>query len=324
MKAVEISKTGGPEVLTYKTDHPVPTLKAGEVLVKNDYSGINYIDTYFRTGLYQAPKPEILGREAEGTVVAVGSGETYGFKEGDRVVWMGTSGYGEYTAAPAAKTIKIPQGLKEGQACAALLQGLTALTMVRESYEVKKGDWILIHAAAGGCGLWLCQILKAIGAHTIGTASTDDKIALAKQNGAEHMIHYGDGIGHIAEEVKKLTNGEGVAAVFDGVGKDTFELDLECLKRKGTLVSFGNASGAVPPLTIAKLSPKNVKLLRPTLFNYISTREEYETYADELFNMMLKDNMTARVHKVYPLEDVQQAHKVRLNAPVAFFLLESV
>jgi len=310
MKGVEIETTGGPEVLQYKTDLPVPTPKEGQILVKNAYAGINYIDTYFRTGLYPAPKPEILGRDAEGEVVAVGPGNVYGLKVGDYVVWMGSGSYAEFSAAPAEKAVKVPKGLSPGQACAAILQGLTALTIVRESYTVQKGDWILIHAAAGGVGLWLCQILKAIGAHTIGTASTADKIALAKENGAEHMVNYHeDGLEAVVKEVKKLTDGKGVAAVFDSVGKTTFDISLECLARKGTFVSFGNASGAVPPLTIARLSAKNIKILRPTLFQYIVTREEFETYADELFDMMLKDNMAARVHKEYPLADVQQAHK---------------
>ena len=170
-------------------------------------------------------------------------------KEGDRVVWMATGSYAEYTAVPAAKAIKIPSDLPESHAAAAILQGLTALTLVREAYPVQKGDWVLVHAAAGGVGLWLCQILRAIGAHTIGTASTKAKIDQAKANGAEEMIDYSHE--DVVSKVKELTGGEGVKAVFDGVGKTTFDASLECLARKGTLASFGNASGAVPPLTIA-------------------------------------------------------------------------
>ena len=249
MKGILIEKTGGTEVLQYKTDLPVPSPKEGEILVKNTFIGINYIDTYFRSGLYTTPKPEILGREAEGHIVSAGPGNTYDLSTGDHVVGMASSTYAEYTAMPAAKAIKIPKDIPESHAAAAILQGLTALTLVRETHPVKKGDWVLVHAAAGGVGLWLCQILRAIGAKTIGTASTADKIKLAKENGAGEMIDYSHE--NVVERVKELTGGEGVAAVFDGVGKSTFDDSLECVARKGTMVSFGNASGAVPPFTIA-------------------------------------------------------------------------
>lgn len=179
------------------------------------------------------------------------------------------------------------------------------MTLIRESYFVRKGDWILVHAAAGGVGLWLCQLLKAVGAKVIGTASTEEKIKLAKENGAEFMINYSHE--NWVERVKEITSGEGVAAVFDGVGASTFDGDLQVLARKGTLASFGNASGAVPPFPIAKLSQKNLKILRPTLFNYIATREEFEKYAGELFDFILKDNLNVRMD-VYPLEDVAKAH----------------
>jgi len=308
MKGVLIEKTGGVEVLQYKTDLPVPTPKEGEILVKNDFIGINYIDTYFRTGLYPSPKPEILGREAEGTIVSTGpGGELYNLKAGDRVVFMGTSAYAEYTAAPAAKAHIIPSGLEPGIAAASILQGLTALTIIRESYEVKKGDWILVHAAAGGVGLWLCQLLKAVGARTIGTASTAEKIELAKKNGAEFVINYKEEKDFV-EAVKKITGPQGVAAVFDSTGKDQFENDLEVVARKGTVVSYGNSSGPVPPLTISKLSAKNIKIVRPTLFNYIYTREEFEKYAAELFNFIIKDKLNVRIYEIYPLADVARAH----------------
>lgn len=307
MKGVLIEKTGGVEVLQYKTDLPVPTPKEGEVLVKNDFIGINYIDTYFRTGLYPAPKPEILGREAEGTIVSTGGGNLYNLKVGDRVVWMGTSAYAEYTSAPASTAYPIPSSLSPSIAAAAFLQGLTALTLIREAYEVKKGDWILVHAAAGGVGLWLCQLLKAVGARTIGTASTAEKIELAKENGAEFMINYKEEKDFVGK-VKEITGGEGVAAVFDSTGKDQFENDLEVVARKGTVVSYGNSSGAVPPLTIARLSAKNVKVLRPTLFNYIATREEFERYTGELFEFITKHNFNVRIHETYPLADVARAH----------------
>ena len=193
--------------------------------------------------------PYMLGREAEGTIVSCPSNTPHGFKEGDRVVYMNESTYAEYTAANAEKAIKIPSGMPEKIASAAILQGLTALTLIRETYHVQKGDWILVHAAAGGVGLWLCQLLKAVGARTIGTTSTEEKGNLAKKAGAEVVINYSHE--DVKSKVMELTNGEGVRAVFDGVGKATFELSLDCLARKGTMASFGNASGAVPPLTIA-------------------------------------------------------------------------
>ena len=230
----------------------------------------------------------------------------YGMSAGDRVVWMGEGAYAEYTATPAAKAVKIPSEMPKQIAAAGLLQGVTALSLVREAYHVNKGDWILIHAAAGGTGLWLCQLLKSIGANTIGTASTPEKVELAKKAGATHMINYSQD--DVKSKVMELTKDQGVAAVFDGVGKTTFDLSLDCLARKGSMISFGNASGAVPPVTIAKLSPKNARLMRPTLFGYIVTRDEFEGYVNELFRFILKDKLDVRIHEVYPLSEVKRAH----------------
>ncbi|KAM3069496.1 NADPH:quinone reductase [Clarireedia jacksonii] len=292
MKAIVIEKTGGVEVLEYRTDHPVPTPKEGEVLVKNDFIGINYIDTYFRTGLYPSPKPEILGREAEGTIVALGPNtDTASLSVGDRVVWMGTSAYAEYTATPAAKVHTVPSGLEPGIAAAALLQGLTALTLIREAYHVQKGDWILVHAAAGGVGLWLCQLLRVVGAKVIATASTAEKLELAKTNGADVGVNYKEE--DVTKRVLEITGGEGVRAVFDSVGKDMFESDLEVVARKGSIISFGNA---------------NLKVMRPTLFSFIQTREEFEGYVAELFDFIIKDKLNVRIHEIYPLQEVARAH----------------
>ncbi|KAF4637736.1 hypothetical protein G7Y89_g338 [Cudoniella acicularis] len=307
MKGVLIEKTGGVEVLQYKTDLPVPSPKEGEILVKNNFIGINYIDTYFRTGLYSVPKPEILGREAEGTIVSTGPGELYGMKTGDRVVWMASGAYAEFTAVPAAKSHVIPPALEPGIAAAALLQGLTALTLIREAHFVQKGDWVLVHAAAGGVGLWLCQLLKAVGAKVIGTSSSEEKMKLAKENGAQEMVNYKTEKDFV-KRIKEITSGEGVAVVFDSTGKDQFENDLEVVARKGSLVSYGNSSGAVPPFSISKLSAKNIKLLRPTLFNYIYTREEFEKYSAELFDFIIKDKMNVKIHEIYPLAEVARAH----------------
>lgn len=271
MKGILIEKTGGTEVLQYKTDLPVPKPKEGEVLVKNDFIGINYIDTYFRTGLYPSTKPEILGKEASGHILSVGPSVS-GFKEGDRVVWMGSSGYAEYTSASAAKTIKIPDSISSPDACAAILQGLTAMTLVEEAYKVQKGDWILVTAASGGVGGWLCQILRAKGAHTIATVGSEAKVSVAKESGAEVVLVEAPGV--VERKVKECTGGRGVAAVFDGVGRATFDRSLDVLARKGTLASFGNASGAVEPLTISLVfsyrweNQRNIVLLRPRVGDY--------------------------------------------------------
>ncbi|MCJ1296088.1 NADPH:quinone reductase [Xylographa carneopallida] len=306
MRGILIEKTGGTEVLEYRTDLPVPEPKEGEILVKNEFIGINYIDTYYRTGLYPAPKPEILGREASGTILSTGPHNTTSLTAGDRVVWMHTGGYAEYTACPAAKAIKIPSAISSADACAAILQGLTAVTLVEEAHKVLKGDTVLVHAAAGGVGLWLCQVLRAKGAKVIGTASTEAKREEAKSNGASVCCGYERE--EVLALVKKETGGEGVRAVFDGVGKSTWDLSLEAVARKGSVISFGNASGAVEPFAISRLSAKNAKIARPTLFNYLFTREEFEGYANELFKMMIEDKFNVKIHEVYPVQDVARAH----------------
>lgn len=237
MKAVQIEKTGSVEVLQYK-DVPVPSPSENEVLVKNEYTGVNYIDTYFRTGLYQNPKPMILGREGSGTVAALGSAvpQSLGFSNGDEVVYVGTSAYAEYTACPAEKVLKIPSGISSSDACAALLQALTALTLVEETHKVQSGDWVLVLAATGGVGGWLCQILRAKGAKTIGTVGSEGKVDTAKEQGADVVVIDRPGQGDVLKTVKDCTDGQGVAAVFDGVGKDTFDRSLECAAGKGTCV----------------------------------------------------------------------------------------
>lgn len=307
MKGVLIEKTGGVEVLDYRTDLPVPTPKEGEILVKNDFIGINFIDTYYRSGLYPSPKPEILGREGEGTVIATGSGNLHNLKVGDRVVYMGTGAYAEYTATPSAKAHIVPAALEPGIAAAALLQGLTALTLIREAYAVQKDDWVLVHAAAGGVGLWLCQLLRVVGARTIGTASTEEKLELATKNGANVVINYKEEKDFVGK-VKEITGGEGVKVVFDSTGKDQFENDLEVVARKGSVISYGNSSGPVPPFAISRLSAKNLKIMRPTLFHFIYTREEFEHWTGELFDFIIKDKLNTRIHGIYPLAEVARAH----------------
>ena len=239
MKAVQIPKNGGVEVLEYK-DVPVPKLGDNQVLVRNDYAGINFIDTYFRTGLYKAPQfPLTMGREGAGEVVSV-NGSVNGITVGQNVVYMSaTAGsYAQYSAVDAKDVIAIPEGITTEQAAAAHLQGLTAWTFIREAGEVKAGQWVLVHAAAGGVGTLLVQMLRAVGAKVIGTASTEEKCALARKNGADYTINsHGD----IVAEVKKITEGHGIDVIFDGIGKSTFDADLEMIAMKGHLISYGNA-----------------------------------------------------------------------------------
>ena len=239
-------------------------------------------------------------------IKAVGSGDLYGLKEGDRVVyWGGEGGYAEYNTASAAKMTAIPADIELDVAAAATMQGLTALTMIEEAYAVQKGDWILVHAAAGGTGQMLCNLLRVKGAHTIATASSEAKLELAKAAGAEVLINYSTG--GWKQKVLEVTGGEGVHAVFDGVGKDTFNDDLEVIRRKGTLVSFGSASGAVEPFLIAKLSLKNIKLLRPNAMNYVYTPEEYQHYMKEFFSLLLDGKIPKPKFTVYDLKDTKQA-----------------
>ncbi|KAF6799463.1 NADPH2:quinone reductase [Colletotrichum sojae] len=304
--AIQIPRTGGVEVLTPVPSLPIPTLSSNQVLVRNEYAGINYIDTYFRTGLYSAPLPTTLGREGSGVVVA-SHPSVSSFKEGDRVVYMGSFGsYAKYSVVNASSLVKIPDAVETKIAAAAWLQGLTAWTFVREAGEVKKGEFVLVHAAAGGVGLLLVQMLRAVGARVIAAAGSDEKCALAKENGAEWVVNSREG--DVVAEVKKITDGRGVDVVFDGVGKATFDGDIEMAARKGRLVVFGNASGAVPPFDILRLGPKNIKVMRPVVNNYVATREELETYGAELFEMIASGKLKVAVHKTYPLADVKTAH----------------
>ncbi|KAK3324284.1 hypothetical protein B0T19DRAFT_227283 [Cercophora scortea] len=310
MSGILIEEVGGPEVLQWKTDLPVPELKDGEILVKNEYIGINYIDTYLRTGLYKAPLPLITGREAAGYVVASSSPD---FKEGDRVAYLADHSYAEFTAVPDATAVIVPDDFSTEQAAAALLQGLTALTLIREAAGIKQqlgiseGPFVLVHAAAGGTGLLLVQILAVSGAKVIGTASTPEKLALAKENGAAWVINSKEE--DVTARVKEITSGNGVDVIFDGVGKATFDADFDIIARKGTVISFGNASGAVGPVDLFKLTPKNAKLVRPTLYNYITTKEERREFTEELFDLISSGKVKLRIHDVYPLKDVARAHQ---------------
>jgi len=302
MKTIQIQETGDFDVLQLK-ELPKPVPGPGEVVVKNEYAGINYIDTYQRSGLYKVPLPCILGREGAGTIDSIGENVT-GFKAGDKVVYLGPGSYAEYTNVNAKYVYVLPPTVTTETACASMLQGLTAISMARYSYEVKKGDCVLIHAAAGGTGLQLIQVCKYFGATVIGTTSTPEKAALAKSHGADHIILYTSE--SVSEKVNQITNGRGVQAVFDGVGKSTYNESLKSLASRGVFVSFGNASGAVPPVNVLQL-PKNIFLTRPSLFTSIETREEFAALCKDMFDIMAKNYLKAKIHKVYPLESAKEA-----------------
>ncbi|CEJ89975.1 hypothetical protein VHEMI05789 [[Torrubiella] hemipterigena] len=305
MKAIEIAQNGGIEVLEHK-DVPVPTLADNQVLIRNEFAGVNFIDTYFRSGLYKAPQfPLRLGREAAGEVIAATGAAAAKFPVGSKAVYMEGNAYAEYTAVNASNVISIPDGVSTEVAAAGYLQGLTAWTFIREAANVQPGQWAFVHAAAGGCGSLLVQMLHAIGAKVIASASTDEKLALAKKLGADYTVKSTD---DVAAEVKKITNGHGVDAIFDGIGKSTFDLDLEMIARKGNLISFGNASGAVEGVALLRLAPKNVRLMRPVVNNYLVEREELEQYTTELFDMIKNKGIVVSIHDVYPLADAGRAH----------------
>jgi len=306
MKAIQVQKTGGPEALTL-VDVPVPKPKPNEAVVKIAASGVNFIDVYFREGRYPAQLPFIDGQEAAGTVSEVGS-EVKSLKPGDRVAYCNTLGsYAEYQAVPAERLVKVPDKLGDQQAAAAMLQGMTAHYLVHSTYPLKKGETALIHAAAGGVGLLLVQMAKNIGARVIGTVGSEEKAKLAKDAGADEVIIYTKQ--DFEAETKRLTDNKGVHVVYDGVGKSTFDGDLNVLRPRGYLVLFGGASGAVPPFDPIKLSQKgSLFLTRPTLMNYSSAREELEQRAGDVLNWIAAGKLKLRVEHKYPLEQAQQAH----------------
>ena len=307
MKAVQVAQAGGPEVLTV-VDLPVPTPKANEAVVKIDASGVNFIDVYFREGRYPAPLPFINGQEGAGTVTDVGN-EVTNLKAGDRVAYTSSLGsYAEYAAVPAARLVKIPDALSSEQAAAAMLQGMTAHYLLYSTYKLQKGETALVHAAAGGVGLLLVQMAKKIGARVIATAGTQEKAQLALDAGADECTVYTQA--DFETETRRLTNDEGVHVVYDGVGKATFEKDLNVLRPRGYLVLFGGASGAVPPFDLIKLSQKgSLYVTRPTLGHYTAAREELEWRANDVLQMIANGDLKLRIHNVYPLAEAEQAHR---------------
>ena len=287
---------------------PVPKAKPNEVVVKIAAAGVNFIDVYFREGRYPTPVPFVDGQEASGTVTEVGSA-VKSVNVGDRVAYTGILGsYAEYGVAPADRVVKVPQEVTDSQAAAAMLQGMTAHYLVHSTYPLKKGETALIHAAAGGVGLLLVQMAKDLGARVIGTAGTDEKAKLAREAGADEVIVYTQQ--DFEAETRRLTDGKGVHVIYDGVGKSTFDQDLNLLRPRGYLVLFGGASGAVPPFDPIRLSQKgSLFLTRPTLLHYIATREELEQRANDIFGMIISGKLKLRIPHTYQLHDAPQAHR---------------
>ena len=307
MNAIQVSQVGGPDVLSL-VDLPVPEPKPNEAVVTIKAAGVNFIDVYYREGRYPAPLPFVPGQEAAGTVTAIGS-EVINVEVGQRVAYTGVLGaYAEHAAVPADRLVKIPDQLDFDRAAAAMLQGMTAHYLSHSTYPIQNGETVLIHAAAGGVGALLVQMAKNLGARVIGTAGSEEKAQLARDAGADEVIVYTT---HDFEtETRRLTDGQGVHVVYDGVGKTTFEKDLSVLRPRGYLVLFGASSGAVPPFDLIKLSQKgSLFLTRPSLHHYVHTREELEQRAGAVLKMIDDGNLKLRIHKTYSLAEAEQAHR---------------
>jgi NADPH:quinone reductase len=307
MKAIQVKQVGGPEAMEL-VEVPVPQPKANEAVVKLAASGVNFIDVYFREGRYKAPLPLIPGQEGAGVVTAVGA-DVKSVKVGDRVAWSGQLGsYAEYEAVPADRLVPIPEGVSDQQAAAAMLQGMTAQYLSHSTYPLKNGETALVHAAAGGVGLLLVQMAHNIGARVIATVSTEEKAKLAREAGADEVILYTQADFEV--ETKRLTGGKGVDVVYDSVGKTTFEKGLNVLRPRGMMVLFGGSSGAVPPFDPISLAQKgSLYVTRPTLVNYIATREELVTRSSAVFAMMTAGKLKLRIQYTYPLAEAQRAHR---------------
>jgi len=308
MRAVRVHKYGGPEVLTNE-DIAIPEPKVGEARVKIEAIGLNFIDIYQRTGLYQLPLPFTLGREAAGIVDAVGPNATE-LNVGDRVAYaMEPGAYAEYAVVPAWKLVPVPAQLDSRSAAATMLQGMTAHYLVHSTYSLKQGETALVHAAAGGVGLLLIQIAKRRGARVIGTVSTEEKARLAKAAGADEVILYSRV--DFSAEVKRLTNGAGVHVIYDSVGQATFEKSLDCLRPRGCLALFGQSSGPVPPFDLGKLATMgSLFVTRPTLVHYMSDRSELLGRANELFDWIASGQLKLRIDKSFALADAAEAHRL--------------
>jgi NADPH2:quinone reductase len=305
MRAVVVTRQGGPEVLEVQ-ERPAPEPGPGEVCVAVRAAGVNFTDIYQRTGTYSVPTPFVLGSEGAGVVSAVGE-DVADLRVGQRVAWAQASGsYAEQVVVKAAVAVPVPDALPDDVAAGALLQGMTAHYLVRSTYVVRPGDLVLVHAAAGGVGLLLTQMAKALGARVIATVSNDEKEALARAAGAEVVLRY-EGF---AEEVRGLTQGQGVPVVYDSVGATTFDGSLACVERRGLLVMFGQSSGVVPPFELRRLMTSgSVFLTRPTMGDYLATREELLWRAGDVFGGLVDGSLDVRIGGRYPLADAAQAHR---------------
>ena len=306
-KAIRCFTNGGPEVMEY-VDVEVGEPGAGEARVRHHAIGLNYIDVYFRTGLYPQPLPAGLGMEGAGVVEAIGSGVTE-VKVGDRVAYAcrPPGAYSEARVMPSASLVKLPDDIDFETAAAMMLQGLTVQYLFHRTFPLKGGETILFHAAAGGVGLIACQWAKAMGVNMIGTVGSDEKAALAKAHGCTHTINYNKE--DFLTRVKELTNGQGVPVVYDSIGADTFTKSLDCLSPLGTMVSFGSASGPVPPFSLQELASRgSLFITRPTLFAYTAKRSDLEAMAADLFGMVESGKVKIEINQRYALKDVQQAH----------------
>ena len=310
-KAIRIYEQGPPEVMKWE-DVELPPPGAGEVRMRHEVAGLNYIDTYHRSGVYKVPLPSGIGSEAAGVVEAVGDGVSE-FKPGDRVCYAsGTpllpiASYSEARNIAAARLVKIPDGINSDTVAAMMLKGMTVSYLIKRTYPVKSGETVVFHAAAGGVGLIACQWLKALGATTIATAGSDEKCDLAKAHGAHYCINYKKE--DFAARVKEITGGKGVPVVFDGVGKDTFDKSIECLSMYGMMVSFGNASGSVAPVNIAAQLKGHLYLTRPSLQPYTAARQDLLALASDLFDVVKAGKVKIDINQRYPVKDAVQAHK---------------
>lgn len=307
MKAILVQEHGGAEVLQY-TDVPDPENGPDDVLVKVHAAGVNFLDVYHRTGLYPQNLPLVPGQEGAGVVVTVGSA-VHTVKPGDRVAWAsGPGSYAELVSVPASRLVKIPRAITDETAAAAMLQGLTAHYLATSTFPLKKGDTCLIHAAAGGVGLLLTQIAKLRGARVIGTTSSEEKAKRAREAGADYVIRYA--VNDVAEEVRKITGDRGVDVVYDAVGKATWDSSIDSLHPRGMMVSYGNASGPVPPFEPLLLSRKgSLFLTRPTLVNYIATRDEFEARTNDLAKWIKDGRLKVHIERTMPLAEAAEAHR---------------
>ena len=308
MRAAEINKTGGPEVIEIK-DIKLNDPKSGEVTIKNEAIGLNYIDTYHRSGLYPVQLPSGIGLEGAGIIEKIGPDIT-NFKEGDKVAYCAAplGSYATHRNYPIKNLVKVPDGVGLEIAATLMTKGITTFYLLHKTYPVKSGETVLFHAAAGGVGQIFGQWAKSLGCKVIGTVGSDEKIKIAKENGYEHVINYNKD--NFAEKVKEITDGKGIPVVYDGVGKSTFDGSIECLKLRGMMVSFGNASGPLDPVVVPKsIQPKGLYLTRPSIMQYTTTREELEEATNMVFEKFKSGDVKINIFKKYKLEETSKAHE---------------